>query len=188
MSVVSLLSPLEQFGQKIEREFVQGSAIALELYQAAICIVSDTETHAGGDVTYPIHEALNWNLTRFGFRARESLQAVLLLNEDGSTWQAKLSKSLEAGKKPYFAPTGNGSRAYLPTINRETRRAIADRYNVEMPPPHDSFWEWLEQHPEIPIVITEGGKKSLCLLSQGYVAIALYGVNRGYWAIPFRQP
>jgi len=42
-----------------------------------------------------------------------------------------------------------------------------------------SFWKWVELHPEIPIVITEGGKKSLSLLSQGYVAIALYGVDGG---------
>ena len=42
-----------------------------------------------------------------------------------------------------------------------------------------SFWTWVERHPEIQIIITEGGKKSLSLLSQGYVAIALYGVDGG---------
>ncbi|MHC5863496.1 DUF3854 domain-containing protein, partial [Nostoc sp.] len=72
------------------------------------------------------------------------------------------------------------SRAYLPTVNRENRRLIANRYGVEVPPPGESFWNWLELHPEIPIIITEGGKKSLCLLSQGFVAIALYGINGGY--------
>lgn len=30
------------------------------------------------------------------------------------------------------------------------------------------------------ITLTEGGKKALCLLSQGHVAIALYGINGGY--------
>lgn len=44
------------------------------------------------------------------------------------------------------------------------------------------FWEWIAAHPEIPIVWTEGGKKALCLLTQGEVAIALYGVNGGYLA------
>ena len=44
-----------------------------------------------------------------------------------------------------------------------------------------SFWKWVELHPEIPIVITEGGKKSLSLLSQGYVAISLYGAFAGVW-------
>jgi len=42
-----------------------------------------------------------------------------------------------------------------------------------------SFWKWVELHPEIPIVTTEGGKKSLCLLSQGYVSISLYGAFAG---------
>lgn len=42
-----------------------------------------------------------------------------------------------------------------------------------------SFWQWIELLP-IPIVITEGGKKALCLLSHGYVAISLYGINGGY--------
>ncbi|MHC5832866.1 MAG: DUF3854 domain-containing protein, partial [Nostoc sp.] len=72
------------------------------------------------------------------------------------------------------------SRAYLPTINRETRRLIANSYGVEVPPPGESFWDWLELHPEIPIIITEGGKKSLSLLSEGFVDIALYGINGGY--------
>ncbi|PSB14582.1 DUF3854 domain-containing protein [Phormidesmis priestleyi ULC007] len=42
-----------------------------------------------------------------------------------------------------------------------------------------NFWKWLEQRVDIPLILTEGGKKSLCLLSQGYVAIALYGARGG---------
>jgi putative DNA primase/helicase len=41
------------------------------------------------------------------------------------------------------------------------------------------FWRWVLNHPEIPIVITEGGKKAACLLSHGWVAIALTGVWNG---------
>lgn len=46
-----------------------------------------------------------------------------------------------------------------------------------------SFWEWVVNHPEIPLIITEGAKKAAALLSQGYAAIALPGVFNGY-----RQP
>jgi len=46
-------------------------------------------------------------------------------------------------------------------------------------PEFGSFWDWVTDYPEIPIILTEGGKKSLALLSQGYVAIALYGVDGG---------
>ncbi|MCY7276512.1 MAG: DUF3854 domain-containing protein [Phormidesmis sp. CAN_BIN44] len=41
-----------------------------------------------------------------------------------------------------------------------------------------SFWEWVELLP-VQIILTEGGKKSLCLLSHGYVAIAIYGAWGG---------
>ena len=41
------------------------------------------------------------------------------------------------------------------------------------------FWEWLQQHPSIPIIITEGEKKAACLLSMGFAAIALPGIWGG---------
>ena len=41
------------------------------------------------------------------------------------------------------------------------------------------FWEWVKQHPEIPIILTEGEKKAAALLSLGYVAIALPGIWNG---------
>ncbi len=41
------------------------------------------------------------------------------------------------------------------------------------------FWEWLTLHPEIPIIFTEGEKKAACLLSQGFVAVALPGIWNG---------
>ena len=41
------------------------------------------------------------------------------------------------------------------------------------------FWEWLEQYSQIPIIFTEGEKKAACLLSMGFVAIALPGIWNG---------
>jgi hypothetical protein len=79
----------------------------------------------------------------------------------------------------YETPIGNGARAYLPAVPKEIRRLISHRYGVEVPS-SGSFWEWLETHPEIPMVPTEGGKKALALLSQGFVPLAFYGVNAGY--------
>ncbi len=46
-----------------------------------------------------------------------------------------------------------------------------------------SFWEWVINHPEIPLIITEGAKKAAALISLGYVAIAIPGIFNGY-----RQP
>ncbi|WP_411268034.1 plasmid replication protein, CyRepA1 family [Nostoc sp. PA-18-2419] len=41
------------------------------------------------------------------------------------------------------------------------------------------FWEWVQQHLEIPIILCEGEKKAACLLSLGFVAIALPGIWNG---------
>jgi hypothetical protein len=171
-----------EFTQKIQQEFVEGSAIAPCLYQVATRLVGDTESLPGGEVAYPIHEALNWRVTRFGYQARTNLYAVLLINEDGSCWQAKLSHPRHNSKgktQKYETPIGNSSRTYLPPVPPEIRQLISRRYGVEVPLV-GSFWNWVEAHPEIPIVYTEGGKKALSLLSQGFVALAFYGVNGGY--------
>ena len=49
------------------------------------------------------------------------------------------------------------------------------------PEPTDNycFWSWVAKHPEIPIILTEGEKKAACLLSLGFVAIALPGIWMG---------
>jgi hypothetical protein len=59
---------------------------------------------------------------------------------------------------------------------------ISSRYNVPFGN-YVCFWEWVKDHPEIPLVITEGAKKAGALLTAGYAAIALPGVRSGY-----RQP
>ncbi|NDJ25936.1 DUF3854 domain-containing protein [Nostoc sp. B(2019)] len=41
------------------------------------------------------------------------------------------------------------------------------------------FWEWVITHSEIPIILCEGEKKAACLLSLGFVAIALPGIWNG---------
>ncbi|WP_319419526.1 plasmid replication protein, CyRepA1 family [Pleurocapsa sp. FMAR1] len=42
------------------------------------------------------------------------------------------------------------------------------------------FWQWLKNNPQVPLCITEGAKKAGALLSAGYSAIALPGINNGY--------
>jgi Domain of unknown function (DUF3854) len=186
MLMTMLTTPLalkDAFTQKINHEFLQESAIHPLLYQTATQIVGDLEVLPGGDISTPIHDALNWTYTRFGYQAKENMYAVLLLNEDGSCWQLKLSQpriNQEKGKiQKYETPVNSGSRAYFPPIPPAIREKIGDRHNITVPL-EGSFWDWLAQHPEIPITVTEGGKKALSLLSQGFVAIALYGASGGY--------
>lgn len=182
-SISSLPMTLEEFEAKIFQEFVTGSAIDPALFRAAVEIRRDIEILATGDVEAPIHEALNWRYGRFGKQATPSFYGALLHNEDGSCWQAKLSHPLfdQAKQKirKYETPKNGGSRAFFPSLPPTIRNLITHRHSINVPM-DGSFWEWLIRHPELPIVITEGGKKSLSLLSCGYVAIGLYGVNGGY--------
>ncbi|MBD2577289.1 plasmid replication protein, CyRepA1 family [Oscillatoria sp. FACHB-1406] len=66
-------------------------------------------------------------------------------------------------------------------------QAIAARYEQPIRPedidrarPDLGFWQWLKQHPTIPICITEGAKKAGALLTAGYAAIAIPGIDSGY--------
>jgi Domain of unknown function (DUF3854) len=165
-----------------ETEFILGSGIATALYTTAIRVVGDLESGPSGETEAPIHDALNWRYTRFGLKANQSLRAALLLNEDGSCWQAKLAApklDQKTGKaRKYETPIGNGSRAFLPPVPPVIRQQIEQHYGAEFPT-DGCFWDFIAAHPEIPIVLTEGGKKSLAALSQGYVTVALYGINAG---------
>jgi hypothetical protein len=172
--VVPAFAPL--FCDRIRDEFVNGSAIAPCLFESAVSFIDDTGF-------YEPNEALGHHVSRF-WQSRKphnfgSLAAFI--NEDGTLWQAKPERPMprKDGSLPkYEYPVGVGAKGYLPPIPSEIRQAIAQRWNVEVPR-SGSFWEWLEQHPEVPVVVTEGGKKALALFSLGYVAIALVGVNGG---------
>jgi hypothetical protein len=160
----------------IRKEFIEGSAIAPELFDAAIQIVPDIEVGAGHDVSAPINEFLGWKYTRFGHQAVANRYAALSHNEDGSPWQAKIFGGKIA--KDYKAPIENGNRAYFPPVPAAFRKLISKRYGVDVPL-DVPFWDWIVDHTEIPLLTTEGKKKALSALSQGYVAIALYGCTCG---------
>jgi hypothetical protein len=177
------ISDLSTFRDKIQHEFVVDSAVAPELFEHTIDFLTDLEIGDSGDILgTPICEALNWKFTRFGYQAKPNLFAAIFRNEDGTVWQAVLSdprRDKKGGIQKYENPVGNGARAYLPPINEFARKAIAQRYGIAVPS-DGSFWAWVEANTELEIIFTEGGKKALSLLSQGYIAISLYGVNGGY--------
>ena len=182
----ALITPptFDYFSESITAEFCQGSAIAPALFSEAITIIADVEQLPGNDVSYPIHESLGWNPpTRFGHQARPNLYAALIQDERGQVWQAKLSQPRRDDKAKvikYETPINAGSKAYLPPVPMAIRQKIAGRIGLEPPAADQSFWDWVSTTPSIPLVITEGAKKAMALLSAGYVAIALMGVNAGY--------
>jgi hypothetical protein len=167
----------QQFRSRIETEFCQGSAIAASLFESAIAFVEDTGR-------WETHQVLGFEI-RTQWQTRKPHDFGVLAgfkNESGDFWQFKPENPLtdkDGKSQKYQTPRGNGARAFLPAIPVVIRQIIGERYGAEFPS-DQSFWDFIEAHPEIPIVITEGGKKSLALLSLGYVAISLYGVNGGY--------
>jgi len=172
---------LPEFEAAIRKEFIESSAIDPQMFNAVAKFASDTEFNHGGDACEPIAEFLNWDGKRSqaGFSSRQTYFAVLLYNEDGLAWQAKLSferwdREKNQYSKTYNAPKDNGSRGYLPIVPPEIREKVSQHYGVIVPTV-GSFWDWLENHPEVSIVITEGAKKSLASFSCGVVTIALYG-------------
>lgn len=166
---------------KFFKEFCQGSGISPDLYQVALEGLPEQRVNEMGDVEIPLFEALGFHYVRFGQQVKQHPDGIGFKNEDGSFWQAKLDipKVQLAGKnKPYYAPKGNGSRAYLPPVDPDTRRKIGERLGKEVPE-SGLFWDWVEQS-NVSIILTEGGKKGLSALSHGFVSIALYGCNSGY--------
>lgn len=191
---------------RFRSEFVEGSAIAPSLYEAAVDIVEDTG-HWEPNRLLNQHVSTQWQTQR----PHSFVALAALTQETGEIWQGKPANPRPDWKKTrkqlqrfgwdcdidgppwvgikahpealvsqkYETPKGAGSQAFLPPVPIEVRRRISQRCGVEVPL-IGSFWQWLELHPEVAVIFTEGGKKALSLLSQGHVAIALYGVNGGY--------
>jgi hypothetical protein len=188
------VDPAAGFPEVFRDECVKGSGIDPALYESAVTFVEDSGR-------WETHEALNWKVSRNWQNKPHSFGMLAgFYGEDGVLWQAKPlnPRTKENGSiQKYESPMGAGSTAYLPPVPAEIRQRIAARYGIEEPSSHiqalyasqgkeapsilnGSFREWLQQNPSIPIVLTEGSKKGLSVLSLGYVGIALYGVNGGY--------
>jgi hypothetical protein len=156
----------------------------------------DTATDPNASILYPIAERLNWNITRFGHKARSQLRGWWVSGIDPfQNW-----KRMEWGRfkpdsstpvvdnqknKPakYLSPSlGSGSsRLVLLDVPIQTWEKVSQRYGVPIGEDDKpfGFWCWVWKHG-IPILITEGEKKAGCLLTLGFAAIALPGIFNGY--------
>ena len=167
---------------QIKKEFLTQSAISVELFQAATTLLPDIEfDHLTKEVvSTPLYDALNWKYTRFTHSVKPDLLGVGFLTESGDIWQVKVFGSKDSKRSgKYYAPKGIGDCPYLPPIPDTIRQKIAEKYNVSPPDESESFWAWLTEHKEIPLVITEGGKKALSALSAAIPTISLYGCRCG---------
>ncbi len=87
----------------------------------------------------------------------------------------------------YEHPLKAETRAFFLRVPRHIWLMVATRNNKPMPDNITvtfdgealGFWQWVLEN-NIPITITEGAKKAGALLSAGYAAIALPGIDSGY--------
>lgn len=189
---------LRSFSDLVYREWIDGSAIAPELFTANVEIIADEIIESGGEVNYPIHESLNWNPAKWrtvwqsGKQQRPELFGALIHSWNpilgkSEVFQVKLSNPLIDQKKgkprKYENPAKRGQVGGFALVPNSIWQKVADRYGLEVDfsalPDSVNFWSWIAAHPQIPLFICEGMKKACCLLSQGYVAIALSGITMG---------
>lgn len=87
----------------------------------------------------------------------------------------------------YECRPGDKTRVMYFRVTLAVWRAVSVRYNVPMPsdivftPDGEAigFWPWVAANPSIPVIMTEGEKKALCLLSHGYAAVSIPGIWNG---------
>ncbi|WP_036488281.1 plasmid replication protein, CyRepA1 family [Myxosarcina sp. GI1] len=80
----------------------------------------------------------------------------------------------------YEAPPKYPTGIFALPVPRHLWEAIAKKFDVPLPEDETtSFWKWVRDNPQIPLIVTEGAKKAGCLITAEYVAIALPGVWNG---------
>lgn len=116
-------------------------------------------------------QALNWK--NFGGKSDKRGHLLVFRNEDGTVFQGKFAiprLNKEGGLIKYETPSGAPPGFFYPAWPS----ALREKYGI---PDGTLCWEWLLEHPEIDVVITEGAGKAIALLQRGIVAIALRGVQ-----------
>lgn len=92
----------------------------------------------------------------------------------------------------YETPAGSEARPMLPNFTWDMGLDVAEKCSKKVRAEYSNrfkgsgamlteidsgFWDFVEAHPEIPIVLTEGWKKNCALAARGYPAVALRGVR-----------
>ncbi|MEP6582530.1 DUF3854 domain-containing protein [Microcoleus vaginatus GB2-A3] len=119
-------------------------------------------------------------------RFRQLAGAPIALNiKKESKGFGKTTTKVEARR--YHQPIGKPLELLFARIIPPIWEEIAAKAGLPMPTDIEvdeegaalGFWEWVRAN-NCPIFITEGEKKALALISRGYAAIGLPGINTGY--------
>ncbi len=100
---------------------------------------------------------------------------------EDSLWgcfKPNIPRTSEGKTIKYEVPPGAKTSVFALQVPDKIWKQIADRYNLSTEG-FNNFWEWVV-NSRVPIWVTEGAKKAGCILSNGYVAIALSGIWNGW--------
>lgn len=82
----------------------------------------------------------------------------------------------KAARIMLLAPSENSFRTYIERFSDKDKKKIAKNINCRVV---KDFWKFVAQ-TNMPIIICEGAKKALTLLSYGYAAVSVAGIYGGY--------
>lgn len=122
----------------------------------------------------PIDEKGHWHLEAIS--AMSPLEKYLWCLENGA-FDVFAFKTIK-----YEAPTGSGTPFIYLNIPIRVLEEIATEYDLTLPFGYKTWqvgdkWEWIKNHPQIPLFITEGIKKAASLISHGKIAIACFSIT-----------
>jgi len=167
--------------QQREAEWIKGSGVAPEITAKNIRHI---------DHPPAIAQFLNWNwYSHTGGWYVSSCDPKTGMR--GKSGQFKPDTSIQfpdhdEPQKYLSFPKGGKSNAVYLVVTLDFWHKIGERFGVpvredDIKEDRDDlgFWLWVLNHPELPIVLTEGAKKAACLLSHGWIAISISGVWMG---------
>src|SRR4028118_2053001 len=121
--------------------------------------------------------AYGWISSNNRFRQLGGAPIALDLNKSTGVWEPRR----------YHQPNGKPLEIFFPRITVRVWKLVAEKAGLSMPEfpviglkgEALQFWEWVE-NTNCPVILTEGEKKAAALISRGYAAIGLPGINSGY--------
>src|SRR4028119_1573484 len=121
--------------------------------------------------------AYGWISSNNRFRQLGGAPIALDLNKSTGVWEPRR----------YHQPNGKPLEIFFPRITVRVWKLVAEKAGLSMPKfpvvglkgEAIGFWEWVK-NTNCPVILTEGEKKAAALISQGYAAIGLPGINSGY--------
>jgi hypothetical protein len=85
----------------------------------------------------------------------------------------------------YEHPYKSSTRAFFLRVPKRIWQMMSDRYGVPIGD-YTEFWDWVIKE-NLPIIFCEGVKKAAALLSCGFIAVGLPGINGAYRKVETNQ-